>query len=111
MRRLSITGLSIVALTALTCGTGCAGATIQPGHRAVYFDPSDGGVRHEVMSPGWVRLSCPFWKPDDQCPRVEDFDVTYQTSDSQFHVLSKEGLPMDVQLAVTYRPIVSELYL
>jgi prohibitin 1 len=110
MRKLSIVGLSFVALTSLAFGTGCAGATIQPGHRAVYFDPSDGGVRHEVISPGWVRLSCPFWKPDEQCPRVEDFDVTYQTSDSQFHVLSREGLPMDVQIAVTYRPIVSELY-
>ncbi len=108
MRRIGIVGLSLVALAA---GTGCAGATIQPGHRAILFNPGDNGLRPEVIQPGWVRLSCPIWTPDDKCPRVDDFDVTYQTSNEKFHVLSKEGLPMDVQIAVTYRPIVAELYL
>jgi regulator of protease activity HflC (stomatin/prohibitin superfamily) len=42
---------------------------------------------------------------------VDDFDVTYQTSREEMHVLSKEGLPLDAHVAVSYRPIVSELYL
>jgi regulator of protease activity HflC (stomatin/prohibitin superfamily) len=111
MRRFSIIGLSLLGFGALTMGTGCAGATIQPGHRALYFDPGNGGIQHEVLQPGWKRLACPFWVPDTKCPRVDDFDVTYQTAKEEMHVLSKEGLPLDAHVAVSYRPIVSELYL
>jgi regulator of protease activity HflC (stomatin/prohibitin superfamily) len=111
MRRFSIIGLSLLSFGALTMGTGCAGATIQPGHRALYFDPGNGGIQHEVLQPGWKRLACPFWVPDTKCPRVDDFDVTYQTAKEEMHVLSKEGLPLDAHVAVSYRPIVSELYL
>ena len=110
MRR-SILAMSVFALGALTMGTGCAGATIQPGHRALYFDPSNGGIQHEVLQPGWKRLACPFWEPDSKCPRVDDFDVTFQTAKEQMHVLSKEGLPLEAHVAVSYRPIISELYL
>ncbi len=103
--------LLFLALAALTMGTGCAGATINPGHRGILFDPGNNGIRPEVLKPGWVGLDCPFWVPGQKCPRVDDFDVTYHTSEEQFHVLSKEGLPMEVQIAVSYRPIVSELYM
>jgi prohibitin 1 len=115
MRTISILGLSFVALSALTLGTGCAGALVQPGHRALYFDPSDGGIQHEVLQPGWYRTACPFWTPDNKCPRVDDFDVTYSTANEELHTLSSERdgghLPLDVHMALKYRPIVSELYL
>jgi regulator of protease activity HflC (stomatin/prohibitin superfamily) len=101
----------MLGLGGLAFGTGCAGATIQPGHRALYFDPGNGGIQHEVLQPGWKSLACPFWEPSGKCPRVDDFDVTYQTSKEELHVLSKEGLPLDAHIAVAYRPIVSELYL
>src|SRR5262245_40388028 len=108
MRIFSITRLSIVALTALT---GCAGVTVQPGHRAVLFDPSNGGVQHEVLQPGWYRTPCPMWKAENKCPRVDDFDVTYSRSKEDVRTLSEEGLPIDVAITILYRPIVSELYL
>ena len=111
MRTFSIKGLSILALGALSIGTGCAGATIQPGHRALFFDPQNGGIQHEVLQPGWYRTACPFWEPDNKCPRVDDFDVTYSTSKEEVHTLSSEGLPLDLHIAVAYRPIVAELYL
>ena len=115
MRKSSIVGMAVLALGALTMGTGCAGVTVNPGHRALLFDPSNNGIRPEVIQPGWVNTDCSMFThpftPSEKCPRVDDFDVTYQTSDEQFHVISKEGLPMDVQIAVTYRPIVAELYL
>ena len=98
-------------LFGLLATTGCAGALVQPGHRALLFDPGNGGIQHEVLQPGWYRLACPFWVPDSKCPRVDDFDVTYSTSKEKFHALSKEGLPLDLDIAVVYRPIVSELYL
>ncbi len=110
MRRFSITGLSIIAAGAIL-STGCAGALVQPGHRALLFDPSNGGIQHEVLQPGWYRLACPFWVPDNRCPRVDDFDATYTTTKEQLHTLSSDPLPLEVHLAVAYRPIVSELYL
>ena len=110
MRKLSTIGMTFTALAALTMGTGCAGATIQPGHRALYFDPGNGGIQHEVLQPGWYTTTCPFWTPSNKCPRVDDFDVTYSTSKEELHVLSKEGLPLDAFIAVSYRPIVAELY-
>ena len=111
MRMLSTTGLSIATILLGTMGTGCAGALVQPGHRALFFDPSDGGMQHEVLQPGWYRTACPVWKPTKKCPRVDDFDVTYSTAKEELHTLSSEGLSLDLHMAIKYRPIVSELYL
>ena len=112
MRTAFKSGLSIVGLFALLAGgTGCAGVTVQPGHRALLFDPSNGGIQHEVLQPGWYRTACPFWTPDNKCPSVVDFDVTYSTATKSLHALSVEGLPIDLEMTVKYRPIVSELYL
>jgi regulator of protease activity HflC (stomatin/prohibitin superfamily) len=111
MRKLSIMSLSFVALAALTTGTGCAGVTVQPGHRALYFDPSNGGIQHEVLQPGWYRTACGMFTPENRCPTVVDFDVTYSTALKSLHALSVEGLPIDLEMTVKYRPIVSELYL
>ncbi len=111
MGNLSRMGLGFVALSALTMGTGCAGALVQPGHRALFFDPVNGGIQHEVLQPGWYRTACPFWQPDNKCPRVDDFDVTYSTAKEEVKTLSDEKLPVDLHLALKYRPIVSELYL
>jgi prohibitin 2 len=110
-RTLSLSLLAPLALIALATETGCAGATIQPGHRALYFDPKAGGIQHEVLQPGWYRTACPFWEPGNKCPRVDDFDVTFSTSKEEVHTLSAEGLPLDLSIAVVYRPIVAELYM
>ena len=104
---MALTGLGFVAMFA----TGCAGALVEPGHRALLFDPTNGGIQHEVLQPGWYRTACPFWKTATKCPRVDDFDVTFSTAKEQVHTLSMEGLPIDLHVAVVYRPIVSELYL
>ena len=111
MRKVSSLGPIILGLGALAFGAGCAGATIQPGHRALYFDPKSGGIQHEVLQPGWYRTACPFWEPGNKCPRVDDFDVTFSTSKEDVHTLSAEGLPLDLTIAVVYRPIVAELYM
>ncbi len=105
-------GLSFVGLVALTTGTGCAaGVAVQPGHRALRFDPENGGIQHEVLKEGFYKTPCPFWKPEGSCARLDDFDVTYTTSKKALRALSAEGLPLDLSIAVTYRPIISELYL
>ncbi len=110
MRKTSITGLSFVAFV-MSMGTGCAGALVEPGHRALLFDPTNGGIQHEVLQPGWYRTACPFWMAANKCPRVDDFDVTFSTAKENVHTLSLEGLPLDLHIAVIYRPIVSELHL
>ena len=46
---------SIAALTLFLC-TGCAGAVVEPGHRALFFNPRQGGLQKEVLRPGYYRL-------------------------------------------------------
>ena len=95
----------------MTAMTGCAGTLVEPGHRALLFDPANGGIQHEVLQPGWYRTACGVFTPANKCPRVDDFDVTFSTAKEDVHSLSLEGLPLDLHIAVVYRPIVSELYL
>ena len=90
------------ALVFIAAIGGC-GATIEPGHRGLLFDPRHGGLQQEVLNPGWHRVSP--WA------RVDDFDTTYSTRKEEVRTLSAEGLNLDVKLAVIYRPIVLELYL
>ena len=108
MRNHSIIGLSFLLLA---MGTGCGGTLVQPGHRGLLFEPTNGGVQHEVLKPGWYRTACAFWTPDNKCPRIDDFDVTYSTSKEELRTVSAEGLAIDLHTALKYRPIVSELYL
>ncbi|HZU81753.1 MAG TPA: prohibitin family protein, partial [Polyangiaceae bacterium] len=87
---------------------GCATATIEPGHRGLYFEPTGGGLRREVLQPGKYKLGwCFFYCTSN---RVDDFDVTYSTRTEEIHTQSLEGLDMSLKLSVIYRPIVSELY-
>jgi len=93
----------IVPLLALsvpaTLFLGCASTTIEPGHRGLAFDPAKGGLQREVLSPGVHREA-----------RIDDFDVTYSTRAEPLHVLSSEGLSLEVRVSVVYRPIIAELY-
>jgi regulator of protease activity HflC (stomatin/prohibitin superfamily) len=91
---------AIALLALLTCA-GC-GATVEPGHRALLFDPRNHGLQHEVLGPGYHRLSA--------YGRLDDFDVTYSTHKENIHTTSAEGLTLDIHLAAIYRPVVSELY-
>jgi regulator of protease activity HflC (stomatin/prohibitin superfamily) len=110
MRSFSTRGSFIIALAGLTIGTGCAGTVVQPGHRGLYFDPTNGGVQHEVLQPGWYKTYCPPHMPEGKCPRIDDFDVTYSTAQEEIKTLSVEKLPIELHLALKYRPVVSELY-
>jgi regulator of protease activity HflC (stomatin/prohibitin superfamily) len=89
----------IVLLLSLGSLFGCA--TIDAGHRGLYFDVKR-GLQHEVLTPGrhWTGVF----------DHIEDFDVTYSTRNEEVRTTSAEGLQLDLKLAVIYRPIVSELY-
>jgi len=87
---------------------GCAGTTIQPGQRGLLFDPSSGGLKREVLQPGYHPVSVCMFRVS--CPRIEVFDVSYQTKKASVATTSSEGLTMEVAVAVNYRPIVAELY-
>ena len=106
MRSLLITaGASALALASLT---GCAGTTVEPGHRGLLFDPKHGGLQHEVLPPGHHRHASCFLS--STCARVEDFDVTYSRKLEDLRTNSIEGLGLELKLTVVYRPIVAELY-
>src|SRR5438105_5790146 len=86
---------------ALAC-TGCGSAIIEPGHRGLLFDPSNGGLQHEVLAPGRHAVG--------MSGRVDDFDVTYTTQSESIPVVSVEGLQLDVRTSIVFRPIIAELY-
>jgi regulator of protease activity HflC (stomatin/prohibitin superfamily) len=110
MRNFSTAGSWLLALGGLTMGTGCSGTLVQPGHRGLYFDPTNGGVQHEVLQPGWYKTWCSAATPAGKCPRIDDFDVTYSTAHEEIKTLSVEKLPIELNLALKYRPVVAELY-
>jgi regulator of protease activity HflC (stomatin/prohibitin superfamily) len=98
--------LSVAAFALLL--NGCAGAIVEPGHRGLLFNPSDGGLKHEVLTPGYYSLEgCTFKKT---CSRIDDFDISYSTRKEEITTTSAEGLALTIKIAVIYRPIVSELY-
>jgi regulator of protease activity HflC (stomatin/prohibitin superfamily) len=106
MRQIAITCLALVAAAASS--TGCAATTVEPGHRGLYFDPTGGGLRREVLAPGKYKLGFCFLACTSN--RVDDFDVTFSTRSEEVHTKSAEGLDLDLKLSVIYRPIVTELY-
>jgi hypothetical protein len=104
--KLRISAALLAVSSALTAG--CGGAVIEPGHRGLLFDPKNGGLRHEVLAPGYYALgSCTF---SSVCKRVDDFDISYSTKKEEVRTTSAEGLALTLRMAVIYRPIVAELY-
>jgi regulator of protease activity HflC (stomatin/prohibitin superfamily) len=93
-------GLAAAALGSM----GCASAIVEPGHRGLFFAPSEGGLRRDVLQPGKYTLGM------FNSNRIDDFDVTYSTKAEEIETKSSEGLDMHLKLSVIYRPIVSELY-
>ena len=91
----------LAAMALVACTAGC-GAVIEPGHRGLLFDPHNGGLHHEVLTPGYYRMGL--------SGRIEDFDVTYSTRRETLHAITAEGLQVDVGASVIYRPIITELY-
>jgi regulator of protease activity HflC (stomatin/prohibitin superfamily) len=93
---------TLVAVLALSTLAGCSGAIVEPGHRALFFDPRNKGLQQQVLGPGYYKLG--------SYGRLDDFDVTYSTHKEIIHTTSAEGLTIDIHLAVIYRPVVAELY-
>jgi regulator of protease activity HflC (stomatin/prohibitin superfamily) len=103
MRDLSISlGLLVAAL-----GTGCGYQALEPGHRGLRFEPRNGGLKPGILQPGTHHLG---WCFLYDCGRVEDYDITYQTKKEAIHTPSSEGLALQLNVAVIYRPVVAELY-
>jgi hypothetical protein len=108
MPRLAHAAAVVTAAVAIVFASGCAGTIVQPGHRGLMFDPKEGGLKHEVLQPGYYSLRSCFMST--VCSRIDDFDVTYATKKETIEATTSEGLPASVTVAVTYRPIIAELY-
>jgi hypothetical protein len=99
--------MGAIAILALTSGTGCGRQAVEPGQRGLRYSPHGGGVKSEVLQPGSYSLG---WCVFRDCGYIETYDVTYQTRKESVFTPSSEGLAMDVNVVVTYRPITSELF-
>lgn len=86
---------------------GCGRQAVEPGQRGLRYSPHGGGVKPEVLQPGSYGLGWCFLR---DCGYIETYDVTYQTRKEAVFTPSSEGLAMDVNVVVTYRPITSELF-
>jgi regulator of protease activity HflC (stomatin/prohibitin superfamily) len=93
--------LTAIAATAVLA-SGCATATVEPGHRALLFAPDRGGLQREVLQPGVYSLH--------GGARVEDFAVTYARRDLPVRATTRDGRPVAANISVVYRPIIAELY-
>lgn len=94
-------------VAALLC-TGCAGAIVEPGHRGLLFDPKNGGLRPDILQPGYYSLGSCFLR--SVCPRIDDYDVSYANHKETIQTVSSEGLVMSIDVGMMFRPIVSEIY-
>lgn len=93
---------NLLLAVVLLASVGCGGAVIEPGHRGLLFDPHGVGLGREVLAPGYHRVP--------MSARVDDFDVTYSSKSETLHAITAEGLPLDLKVAIIYRPVISELY-
>jgi regulator of protease activity HflC (stomatin/prohibitin superfamily) len=106
MRRRCGTSWMVLA-GATTLLPACGAEVLEPGHRGLRFDPYSDGLKHEILQPGRHGLGWCFLR---DCGRIDDFDVTYSSRHEKLSTSSQEGLTMQVQLSVIFRPIVAELY-
>jgi prohibitin 2 len=106
MKTIATTYWGVILATGATAG--CATTTIEPGHRGLYFEPTGGGLKREVLQPGKYKLGWCFLYCTSN--RVDDFDVTYSTRTEEIRTQSLEGLDIALKLSVIYRPVVTELY-
>ena len=99
---------TMFGLTALVVAVAACNSyqTIQTGHKGLLFDPN--GTKRDILPEGRYKLGrfCDF----HQCAKIIDFDVTYTTAHEEIKPTSKDNLTFDVDLAIIYKPVVSELY-
>jgi len=99
----------LLTCVVLLSSLGCRGTVIEPGQRGLLFDPKAGGLKREVLQPGYHSLDA-WCFLRTACNRIEVFDVSYMTKKEVIATTSSEGLKMDARVAVNYRPIIAELY-
>ncbi|HEY3801781.1 MAG TPA: SPFH domain-containing protein [Kofleriaceae bacterium] len=95
----------VVSLVACSL-VGCAYQSVEPGHLGLRYE-AHGGLKRDVLPEGRYNLG---WCMFRDCGRIIDFDVTFSTAHQELRTTSQEGLALDLQLSVIYKPIIAELY-
>ena len=92
---------------ALALLAACSYQSVAPGHKALVYDPT-GGLRRDIVGEGRHTMGhfCLF----HACRSLVEFDVTFSTKHEEINTTSQEGLALELELAVIYKPIVAELY-
>jgi regulator of protease activity HflC (stomatin/prohibitin superfamily) len=81
---------------------------VEPGHRGLLFDPKNGGLKQDILQPGYYSTGSCFLR--SVCPRIEEYDVSYASHKELIQTVSSEGLVMSLAVGVMFRPVLSEIY-
>src|SRR5262249_23204340 len=105
-------GIAVRTLVPLFVLVGCSTyQTVQTGHKGLRFDPNPAiGVKREVLPEGRYHLGrfCGWF--GHACGQIVDFDVTFTSSHEEIKTVSKDGLALELELNIMFKPIVAELY-
>ncbi len=92
---LAVIGVAAAALSATGCATVVAG-----NERAIYFDTHT-GAHHDSVGSGW------YWHWPWNT--FTTYDLRWTSHQEAIHIHSKDGLHMDIDVAVVVRPIATQL--
>jgi regulator of protease activity HflC (stomatin/prohibitin superfamily) len=98
IRLLSASGLRLLLFT--TAVSGCA--TVVQGHERALFYSASKGLAHEPVASGWYW----HWPWNDYIT----YDLRWTSHTEGIHIHSKDGLHMDIDVAVVVRPDPREIY-
>ena len=94
--------LSVLLSAALLLTTACAGTSVQPGQRGLFWHPFSEGLASEPLKAGFYWRA--FWND------VYVYDVRWQSYVETVDALSSDDLLVKLRTSVIMRPIPEEIY-
>jgi len=94
--------LYVLILFSMPFLEGCACPVVQSGHRGIVFKSFGGGTSKEVLNEGLHVM--PIWNS------VIPYDMRVHEMKEQLTVISSNGLTMQVDASIRYRPETNELF-
>lgn len=102
MSRTSIHGALFLVVVLWLAVTGCAGTSVQPGQRGLFWHPFTEGLSTEPLGSGF------YWRAPWNS--VYLYDVRWQSYTETVDALSSDDLLVQLKTAIIMRPMPEEVY-